>query len=44
MSTISVEGDRGAGGRENSGREGYGRREERGREAGSPRRRETGRN
>ena len=39
-----VEGDRGAGGRENRGREGYGRREERGREAGFPRRRETERN
>ena len=30
-----VEGDRGAGARENRGREGYGRREKKGREAGS---------
>ena len=29
-----VEGDRGAGARENRGREGYGRREKKGREAG----------
>ena len=39
-----VERDRGAGGRENRGREGYGRWEERGQEAGFPRRWETGRN
>ena len=32
---FSVEGDRGAGARENRGREGYGRREKKGREAGS---------
>ena len=31
-----VEGDRGAGARENRGREGYGRKEEKGREAGCP--------
>ena len=31
----TVEGDRGAGARENRGREGYGRREKKGREAGS---------
>ena len=33
--TLTVEGDRGAGARENRGREGYGRREKKGREAGS---------
>ena len=32
---MPVEGDRGAGARENRGREGYGRREKKGREAGS---------
>ena len=37
-----VEGDRGAGARENGGREGYGRREEKGREAGLPKWREPG--
>ena len=31
---LGVEGDRGAGARENRGREGYGRREKKGREAG----------
>ena len=31
----NVEGDRGAGARENRAREGYGRREKKGREAGS---------
>ena len=31
---LLVEGDRGAGARENRGREGYGRREKKGREAG----------
>ena len=35
-------GDRGAGARENRGREGYGRREKKGREAGSLRWREAG--
>ena len=40
--TKTVEGDRGAGGRENRGREGYGRREKKGREAGSLRWREAG--
>ena len=35
-------GDRGAGARENRGREGYGRRERKGREAGVLRRREAG--
>ena len=39
---IIVEGDRGAGARENRGREGYGRREKKGREAGSLRWREAG--
>ena len=39
---ISVEGDRGAGARENRGREGYGRREKEGREEGSLRWREAG--
>ena len=34
MSSPIVEGDRGAGARENRGREGYGRRERKGREAG----------
>ena len=38
----AVEGDRGAGARENRGREGYGRREKKGREAGSIRWREAG--
>ena len=38
----SVEGDRGAGARENRGREGYGRREERGLKAGFPKWRELG--
>ena len=37
-----VEGDRGAGARENRRREGYGRREKKGREAGSLRWREAG--
>ena len=37
-----VGGDRGAGARENRGREGYGRREKKGREAGSLRWREAG--
>ena len=37
-----VEGDRGAGARENRGREGYGRRERKGREAGVLRGREAG--
>ena len=37
-----VEGDRGAGARENRGREGYGRREKKGREAGVLRGREAG--
>ena len=32
---LTVEGDRGAGARENRGRDGYGRREKKGREAGS---------
>ena len=35
-------GDRGAGARENRGREGYGRRERKGREAGVPKGREAG--
>ena len=35
ISKCIVEGDRGAGARENRGREGYGRREKKGREAGS---------
>ena len=37
-----VEGGRGAGARENRGREGYGRREKKGREVGSLRWREAG--
>ena len=37
-----VGGDRGAGARENRGREGYGRRERKGREAGVLRGREAG--
>ena len=37
-----VGGDRGAGARENRGREGYGRRERKGREAGVPKGREAG--
>ena len=37
-----VEGDRGAGTRENKGQEGYGRREERGRKAGFSKWREPG--
>ena len=37
-----MEGDRGAGARENRGREGNGRREKKGREAGSLRWREVG--
>ena len=40
--TSDVGGDRGAGARENRGREGYGRREKKGREAGSLRWREAG--
>ena len=40
--TFKVEGDRGAGARENRGREGYGRREKKEREAGSLRWREAG--
>ena len=39
---LNVGGDRGAGARENRGREGYGRREKKGREAGSLRWREAG--
>ena len=39
---VLVGGDRGAGARENRGREGYGRREKKGREAGSLRWREAG--
>ena len=39
---LLVGGDRGAGARENRGREGYGRREKKGREAGSLRWREAG--
>ena len=35
QSAFCVEGDRGAGARENRGREGYGRREKKGREVGS---------
>ena len=37
-----MEGDRGAGARENRGREDYGRREEKGREAGFPKWQEPG--
>ena len=37
-----MEGDRGAGARENRGREGYGRWEEKGREAGFPKWQELG--
>ena len=40
--THLVEGDRGAGARENRGREGYGRRERKGREAGVLRGQEAG--
>ena len=40
--TICVGGDRGAGARENRGREGYGRREREGREVGDLRGREAG--
>ena len=40
--SLSVGGDRGAGARENRGREGYGRRERKGREAGVLRGREAG--
>ena len=39
---LNVGGDRGAGARENRGREGYGRRERKGREAGVLRGREAG--
>ena len=39
---LKVGGDRGAGARENRGREGYGRRERKGREAGVLRGREAG--